>query len=131
MKVSMQKVLFSFFLGLANICFAWTLSTGTYELSGSSADGTPYHGEVVIKRQGNNYRVEWYTGGRSTQIGVGMLDSWSNIFSIAFADASNPKFWGVASYTLNIFGELEGKWTTHDGYSYGVDRLIWKNYSTY
>jgi len=126
----MQKVLFSFFLVLANVCFAWSVSPGTYHLTGTSADGTPYQGEVVIKPQGNNFRVEWFTGGQSTQIGVGIQDSWESVLSIAFADSSNSRFWGVASYKVNIFGDLEGKWTTHDGYSYGTDRLTWKSSRT-
>lgn len=127
----MQKILFSFFLGLANFCFAWSLSTGTYQLNGNTADGTAYQGEVVIKRQGNNYRVEWFTGGQSTQIGVGIFDAWESVLSIAFADASNSRFWGVASYRVGILGDLEGKWTTHDGYTYGTDRLTWKTSRTY
>lgn len=127
----MKNILFCLFLGIANITFAWGLSTGTYELSGKTADGSPYSGEVVIKRQGQNYRLEWMTGGHSTQVGIGIFDSWESVLSVAFTDVSNPRAWGVATYKVDIFGDLEGKWTTNDSFSQGSDKLKWKSSYTY
>lgn len=127
----MQKIFFSLLLGIANFCFAWSLSTGTYALSGQTADGTPYHREVIIKRQGTNYHVEWFSNGRSIQTGIGIFDPWESVLSIAFADPSNPKSWGVASYKVDWHGDLEGHWAFHDNYSSGTDRLAWKNSYTY
>lgn len=127
----MQKFLFCFFLGIANFCFAWTLYPGTYSLSGVTAEGSPYDGEVVIRRQGSNYHVEWFTGGRSLQSGVGIFDTHESVLSVAFADPSNIHGWGVASYRVNFWGDLEGKWAFHNSPTSGADHLVWKNSYTY
>lgn len=118
-------------LFLATGAYAWTLQTGTYDLSGGNTSwGTgAYHGEVVIAPQGDNYSVIWRVGSRQTQVGIGILQD--DILSVAFTDLSNNLFWGVASYRVRPFGELEGKWTSADGQTQKPEFLSWKNYSTY
>lgn len=110
---------------------AWTLKTGTYVLSGGN-DGwgnSSYQGEVVIAPQGDNYSVIWRIGNRQAQVGVGILQN--DVLSVAFTDVGNPSFWGVASFRVKAFGELEGKWAGHDGTTTRPEYLVWKNYSTY
>ncbi len=118
------------FLTLTSGAYAWTLKTGTYDLSGGNSSwGSGYEGEVVIAPQGDNYSVIWRIGSRQAQIGVGILRD--DIFSVAFVDASNPSFWGVASYRVNVWGDLEGRWTESDGTISKSEILTWKNYFTY
>lgn len=111
--------------------FGWTLNTGTYELSGgnSSRNGTGYQGEVIIAPQGQNYSVIWKVVSRQAQIGVGILKD--DILSVSFVDTDNPAFWGVASYRVGPWGELEGTWTSNDGTTQKPEILIWKNSFTY
>ena len=119
------------FLTLASGAYAWTLKTGTYDLSGGNNNwgNAGYHGEVVIAPQGENYSVIWRIGSKQTQIGVGILQD--NVLSVAFTDIANPSFWGVASYRVNAWGELEGTWTSYDGVISKPEHLLWKNYFTY
>jgi hypothetical protein len=128
----MKKAIFlvALFMGLVNGAYAWTLKTGTYDLSGGNSSwGSSYQGEVIIEPQGNNYRVIWLVGTRQTQVGVGILQD--DILSVAFTDVSNSTFWGVASYRVGPFGELEGRWTSVDGQTQKPEYLAWKSYSTY
>lgn len=119
------------FLSFASGAYAWTLKTGTYDLSGGNGNwgGTGYHGEVVIAPQGDNYSVIWRVGSKQTQVGIGILQD--DILSIAFTDLSNPSFWGVAAYRVGPWGELEGKWSSYDAVTYKPEHLIWKNHYTY
>jgi hypothetical protein len=119
------------FLALTSGGYAWTLKTGTYDLSGGNNNwgNSGYHGEVVIAPQGENYSVIWRIGSKQTQIGVGVLQG--DVLSVAFTDVANPSFWGVASYRVNAWGELEGKWTSYDGLTSKPEHLLWKNYFTY
>ena len=119
------------FLAMASGVHAWTLKTGTYHLSGGNSEwgGSGYQGEVVIAPQGDNYSVTWYVGSKQTQAGVGILQD--DILSVAFVDFSNPNFWGVASYRIGPWGELEGRWTSHEGRTQKPEHLIWKNHSLY
>lgn len=116
---------------LISSAHAWNLKTGTYALSGgnSSWGGGTYQGEVVIAPQGENYSVIWRIGNRQAQIGIGILQD--DVLSVAFTDVSNPAFWGVASFHVKAFGEIEGRWTGYDGTSTKPEYLVWKSYSTY
>lgn len=128
----MKKMFLVLMLVLINGVFAWTLKTGTYDLSGGN-DGwgnVAYHGEVVIAPAGDNtYSVVWFIDSQQTQVGVGILQD--DILSVAFSDLSNNTFWGVASYRVGPWGELEGKWASYNGQGEKAEHLVWKNYSTY
>ncbi len=121
----MKKLILS--LCFVSSVFAWTLKTGTYDLSGGNSSwlGSGYQGEVVIAPQGDNYQVIWRIGSRQAQIGVGILKD--DILSVAFVDASNPAFWGVVSYRVGPWGELEGVWTSSEGVTQKPEYLVWKN----
>lgn len=118
-------------LSFANGAFAWTLKTGTYDLSGGNNNWgvNGYHGQVIIAPQGNNYSVIWRIDGRQTQVGVGILQE--DILSVAFTDFSNNGFWGVASYRVRPFGELEGVWTSYSDVIQKPEHLVWQSYSTF
>ncbi len=117
-------------LFLNTSAFAWTLKTGTYDLSGGNGTfGGGYQGEVVIAPQGENYAVIWRVGSQQTQLGVGILKD--DVLSVAFTDLSNNSFWGVASYRVKAFGELEGSWTSYNGKTQKPEYLVWKSFSTY
>ncbi len=110
---------------------ARTLKTGTYTLSGGNSEWSSggYQGEVVIAPQGDNYKVIWRINNRQAQVGVGILQN--DILSVAFIDASNPSFWGVVSFKLKPFGEIEGRWTSFDGTTSKPEYLIWKSNLVY
>lgn len=120
--------LIAMFLSLASSAHAWTLKTGTYALSGGNSNwsGSGYQGELTITPQGDNYSVIWRIGNRQAQIGIGILQD--DVLSVAFIDAANPSFWGVASYRVKAFGELEGKWSAFDGTTNKPEYLVWKSY---
>ena len=119
------------FLTLTSSAYSWTLKTGTYDLSGGNNNwgNAGYHGEVVIAPQGDHYSVIWRIGSKQSQVGVGVLQD--NILSVAFTDIANPSFWGVASYRIGIWGDLEGTWTSYNGAEAKPEHLIWKNHFTY
>ena len=127
----MKKWILLAMLFFSTGAYAWTLKTGTYDLSGGNSNwgGSGYQGEVIIAPQGDNYTVIWRVGTRQTQLGVGILQD--DILSVAFTDLSNSTFWGVASYRVGPWGELEGKWSSYDGQAQKPERLVWKSYSTY
>ena len=129
----MKKMIFlmALFLSLANGAYAWTLKSGTYDVSGANSDwsGTGYRGEVVIIPQGDTCKVIWRVGTQQTQVGIGILQD--DVFSVAFTDLSNPSFWGIASYRVGPWGDLEGRWCTYDGVTTKPETLRWRNYNTY
>jgi len=127
----MNKAIICLFLALINTTFAWGLKTGTYDLYGTNAGGySAYHGEVIITPQGDNYSVVWMIGNTQAQVGVGILNSWEDILSVAYTDLNRSQ-WGVVSYKVGAWGELKGKWTTIQGTTQGNETLTWKSYSTY
>ena len=122
----MKKWILLMILFLAQAGYAWTLKPGTYNLSGGNSFwGSSYEGEVVICPNGENYRVIWKIGTSQTQVGVGVLQG--DILSVAFTDLSKPSFWGVISYRVKPFGELEGKWASYESHSQKAEYLVWKN----
>lgn len=100
------------------------LRTGTYDLVGTNSSGDTYRGQVVIAPQGKNYAVVWLIGSRQAQIGVGIYNSWEDLFSVAFADHGRS-YWGVISYKVGSRGELEGKWAASDSRGQGIEKLKW------
>ena len=102
------------------------LRTGTYDLVGSNSSGDTYRGQVVIAPQGKNYAVVWLVGSRQAQIGVGIYNEWEDLFSVGFADHGRS-YWGVVSYKVGAWGELEGNWASSDSRGQGVERLKWVN----
>ena len=128
----MKKMFLLFaFMGLVSGAYAWTLKTGTYDLSGGNNTwgGGGYLGEVVIAPQGDNYSIIWRIGTKQAQVGIGILQD--DVLSVAFTDLSNNTFWGVASYRVRPFGDLEGRWSSYDGQTHKSENLTWKNHSTY
>lgn len=126
----MKKLFCLLFILSASTIFAWSIKTGTYELFGTNADGSTYHGQVVIKPQGNNYQVIWYMDNGQTQAGIGVHRYWDSVLSVAFADLSQ-NFWGVGSYKVDVWGDIEGTWTSSTANVQGVDKLKWLSYNVY
>ncbi|MBS0625013.1 MAG: hypothetical protein JSS32_03075 [Verrucomicrobia bacterium] len=126
----MKNFLICLFVVCASTAFSWGLKTGTYDLVGYNANGSTYYGEVVIAPQGDNYSVTWRVGSNQAQLGVGIHRDWDSVFSVAFADLSK-NFWGVASYKIGVFGELEGAWCGANGSTQGTEILKWRSYSIY
>lgn len=126
----MGNRLFTLFFVLYASLFSWTLRPGTYVLNGGNGHwfSKGYRGEVIITPQGENYRVTWLIGSRRAQVGIGILQE--DILSVSFVDLKKPFFWGVATFCLGPWGELEGKWTSHDGITQKSEYLVWKNGNT-
>jgi hypothetical protein len=126
----MKKIVLMLMVLLVNGAFAWTLKTGTYDLAGGTSNwgGSSYTGEVVIAPQGDNYKVLWRIGNRQAQVGFGVLRD--DILSVAFTDLDDNTFWGVASYRVKPFGELEGIWASSTDHNQKPEYLVWKNHYT-
>lgn len=123
----MKKSLIVLFVSLITTAFPWSLKTGTYNLTGSSAEsGRTYYGQVIIAPQGKNYQVIWKVGNSQAQIGVGIYRDWEDVLSVAYLDL-NSQVWGVASFKVGVYGELEGKWTTAEGTNQGTEYLTWQS----
>ena len=129
----MKKMIFlmAIFLSFASSSYAWTLKSGTYDVAGGNSDwgGTGYRGEVVIIPQGDTSKVIWRINGQQTQVGIGILQD--DVFSVAFTDLSNAAFWGIASYRVGPWGDLEGRWCSFDQATTKPEVLKWRNYNTY
>jgi hypothetical protein len=126
----MKKLFCFLFIITASTIFAWGLKTGTYDLVGANPDGSTYHGQVVIAPQGDNYSVVWYMDNGQTQVGVGVHRYWDSVLSVAFADLSK-NFWGVASYKVDVWGDIEGAWCSSTANVQGADKLRWVSSAIY
>lgn len=105
------------------------MKVGTYELIGSNdeSDVTHYRGKVIIAQQGTNYSLLWKIGSNQVQVGVGMLHD--DLLSVAYFDVMHQAG-GVVSYHCISEDEIEGKWASLQGTSYGRESLIWKSEET-
>jgi len=109
------------------------LNTGRYELSGSkdSSGIIDYTGEMIIERQGENYRITRYLDGYQSEVGIGILKEGglfqNDILSVAFCDLTGD-VWGVISYEVLSAYELEGKWASSEAYTSGREFLTWVSY---
>jgi hypothetical protein len=88
------------------------LQTGLYKLKGSNPGGEKdYIGQIVIQKEGSNYRVTWLIGPKKNQAqtGIGILEN--GVLSIGYMDASGADF-GVVSMNVIQKGLLRGHWAS-------------------
>lgn len=85
--------------------------SGTYDVTGTSLDGSAYSGEAVLTRTaGNSYDITW-TFATQSQTGTGTFDG--TTLNVDFEDVNGVT--GLGTYTLQSDGSLSGTWTA-DGY---------------
>jgi hypothetical protein len=79
---------------------------GGYTITGTNQNGSPYHGTLDVKAQGDVFQFHWVTGPAEYD-GVGVaLDQ---TIGVAFAVGRDGKGCGVAHYKSTLTG-LSGRW---------------------
>jgi len=90
---------------------------GTYNVAGKNLDGSPYGGTVQITPSGSSCRIQWQTGGTTSE-GVCML---ANKAFAAFYKLGSD--FGLVVYELQPDGSLRGHWTIADKPGVGAEIL--------
>ena len=77
---------------------------GTYDGSGTDADGTGYRTTVRIEKRGDVYYLQWQFPSGPTAVGIGILDG--NVLAVSYYGTSV----GVVLYRIDGT-TLDGHWT--------------------
>ena len=80
---------------------------GTYAVSGASADGRNYQGEVVVTKRDAAYQMSWKVGAENYD---GVAVQSGNILAAAFTTGTDGKGCGAIVYKINADNSLDGKW---------------------
>jgi hypothetical protein len=81
---------------------------GTYAVNGSSLDGKPYQGEMVVTNRDQVYQLSWKVGS-DTYDGVGIQSG--NTIAAAYSTGEDGKGCGAVIYKINGGdNSLDGKW---------------------
>jgi hypothetical protein len=102
----------------------WTVATafaadplGTYDVQGTSPDGSKYTGTATVTRTGQTYKVVWEIGGdKYTGTAIGDKD----FLAISYVSGSET---GLALYGADG-GNWKGIWTYAGGTTMGTE--LWK-----
>ena len=91
---------------------------GTYEVSGTNANGTKYGGsaEIIVTSE-NTCRITWNTGNESS--GICMRNG--NAFAAGYALGDKV---GLIIYEIRDDGTLDGIWTIADQAGVGTEQLV-------
>jgi hypothetical protein len=104
-------------LALATPAFAQR--DGVYEVTGTNLDGTPYTGLAQIRTVGlASFNIIWRIGNQLVE-GTGMASG--RTVAVAYGLAQRP---GMAIYTLNPDGSLDGEWTIIGATQVATERLV-------
>lgn len=116
----------TFFLAVLMVAaLAWPAAAqtaGTYDLRGTSPDGSTYRGTVQLQQTANlrdgarAWRVTWRIDGEVT---VGTAISIGDAFVIGYVSERQP---GVSMMGINRNGEIEGIWLTGRENRAGAER---------
>lgn len=88
--------------------------SGTYDITGSNPDGTPYTGTLLLTQVGTStFRVVWSIGGDTIE-GVAMVSGLTLATAFALGQQS-----GMGIYEIKQGGELDGVWTTVGAFASG------------
>jgi len=79
---------------------------GTYSVTGTNEDGSPYKGELDIIKHGAVYQFRWNAGKQYDGVGV----TNGRVVAVAFTEGTQGKGCGVVSYQILRDGVLDGKW---------------------
>lgn len=92
---------------------------GTYNVTGTGIDGTPYTGQLVLEQAGlSSWRVQWLIG-TTRLMGVGMTSG--TTLAIAFnVGRSN----GMSIYTIADDGTMNGQWTMVGSEGLGTEMAV-------
>ncbi len=80
--------------------------TGNYYVRGRNPDGTSYHGEAIIKHEGDHYEIVWKIADKQTYYGSGTLVD--NLLQIKWEH-------GLVTYIMREDGTLHGSWADGRG----------------
>ncbi|UPY36417.1 hypothetical protein [Sediminicoccus sp. KRV36] len=112
----MKRVVLGLGLILCMAMPAAAQRSGTYDITGTNPDGTPYIGVLQLDQIGLlSFRLQW-TIGPDVIEGVGMVSGLS--FATAFSLGNTPSM-GV--YELRPNGQLVGQWTTIGAFAAGQE----------
>lgn len=88
--------------------------SGTYDISGTNPDGSPYTGTLLLTQVGTStFRVVWNIGGDTIE-GVAMVSGLTLATAFALGQQS-----GLGIYEIKPGGELDGTWTTVGAFASG------------
>jgi hypothetical protein len=79
---------------------------GSYTITGTNEDGSPYKGDLEIIKRGDVYQFRWNAVQKYD--GVGLVNG--RIVAVAFTEGSDGRDCGVVSYQVLPNGVLDGKW---------------------
>jgi hypothetical protein len=92
---------------------------GVYEVTGTNLDGTPYSGLAQIQTTGlASFSIRWRIGGNLID-GLGFASG--RTVAVTYGLATRP---GIAIYTLNPDGSMDGEWTIVGSPRNGSERLV-------
>jgi hypothetical protein len=92
---------------------------GIYDVTGTNLDGTPYTGVAQIRPAGlSSFIIAWRIGNQVVE-GVGFASG--RTIAVAYGLAQRP---GIAIYTLNPDGSMEGEWTIVGAPANARERLV-------
>ncbi len=99
-------------------------TAGTYDLRGTSPDGSTYRGTVQLQQTANlrdgarAWRVTWRIDGEVT---IGTAISIEGAFVVGYVSERQP---GVAMMAIDRNGDIEGVWITGRENRAGTERWI-------
>ncbi len=84
--------------------------SGSYDCEGFNANGSPYQGNVEIRRKGEMYLVKWRIGRNDTYDGVGLVTG--SLLSVSYYGGIE----GIVVYAISEDGSrLTGRWAVRNG----------------
>lgn len=94
---------------------------GTYAVSGASADGQNYQGEVVVTKRDAVYQMSWKVGAENYD---GVAVQSGNILTAAFTTGTDGRGCGAIVYNINADNSLDGKWGEWGVNSSGTEKVV-------
>ena len=92
---------------------------GIYDVTGTNLDGTPYTGVAQIQQSGlASFAIIWRIGNQLVE-GVGFASG--RTIAVAYGLSQRP---GIAIYTLNPDGSMDGEWTIIGAPAIATERLV-------
>jgi hypothetical protein len=94
---------------------------GTYLVSGTSADGKTYQGEVVVTNRDDVYQMSWKLGAESYD---GIAVRSGKTLAAAFTTGTNGRGCGAIIYQRDADNSLDGKWGEWGVNSSGTEKAV-------